>query len=126
MKIQNGLKIFILIHFKKKYYNKYYFILFIIKIQLVEQLKLLLDLNVSDFILVQFKKPSDLTKAIGTCPDLLKVDPFLKDILLNEQIKKAKLKKRKTSALILNKILNFIFNIPSDYYRMTHPRKLLL
>lgn len=83
-----------------------------------------MNLEINENTIAQAKKPSELIKMITFVSVLLKPSVDQKDLPLRRILKK--IKRRKTSTIILKKIKNFIFNIPSDYYRVLHPQQLKL
>ena len=89
---------------------------------MAEQLQLILRLDINETVIAKTKKPSELIKMITYCSVLLKAQIGQNDLSLKHMLKK--IKKRKTSTIILKKITNFIFNIPSDYYRLLHGQQL--
>jgi hypothetical protein len=92
--------------------------------KLVEQLNLILKLDINENTIAKTKKPSELIKMISYTSVLLKAVIGQNDLSLKHMLKK--IKRRKTSAIIVKKITNFIFNIPSDYYRLMHRQQLAL
>ena len=86
--------------------------------------RIILRIQLPDGILSTEKKPQDLINFISTCDHRLRVTSDFDDIKLREMIKKKKIKSIPLDDLILKKLTHFIYNIPSDYYRLLHPRKL--
>lgn len=85
---------------------------------MTEQLVSLLSLEITEARISKTEKPSELIKLLTNVSVLLKPTIDQNDLPLKHILKKVK--RRKTSTMILKKITNFIFNIPSDYYRVLH------
>jgi len=83
---------------------------------MIEQFKLCLDIKFPNDSFTEYKTCEDLKEAISTCsrPLKLKRDPIDEARLHVSNPKEPKVKPKN--------ILHFVMNVPSDYYRVIHPK----
>jgi len=84
--------------------------------QMLEQFKARLDITFPNDSLAEYKTLEDLKDAVSTCsiPLKLKRDPMDEARLHVSNPKEPKVKPKN--------ILSFVMNVPSDYYRVIHPK----
>ena len=70
------------------------------------------------------RTPKDYVEILKTCEERLSVSSRFNDMILMQMITRKNFYPKKSSVIAMEFIRNFIFNIPSDYYRELHPRKL--
>ena len=77
-----------------------------------------LNLELPDNALVMYQTMESLLKAIATCSTHLKfhIEP-------GEEMDFEALPQKKPPKITVKTLCNYIWNIPSDYFRLLHPRK---
>ena len=83
---------------------------------MVEQLRFRLQVSLPEETLCIYKTPNELIDALSTCDKPLK---FKTD---SDEKAHLGLIKWKPPTFTLKNLLNFIMNVPSDYYRVVHPK----
>ena len=84
---------------------------------------MILKLNIPTGVISKHKTPKEFIDYASTCSKVLRVDPDFYDISLNQMIENNEIGKIGFFKDIKKSALNFIFNIPSDYYRLKNPKK---
>ena len=87
-------------------------------------LKKILELDLPKEVFINFENPEKFYHAVGTCSERLKISSKFFDVSLSQMLKNKKILRLKLSKRMQHKILNFVLNIPSDYYRFLKPRNL--
>ena len=85
---------------------------------MVKELGNRFQLNLADDAFQTFTSPHQLIVAIATCSKTLKYKSDPKEEISVESFKKT------TAADYTWKLVDFIMNVPSDFYRVLHPRKI--
>ena len=85
---------------------------------MVEKIKFRLGVYLPGEVLLIARSPSELVFMLGTCSQPLKVN-----ITPAEEVSLG-LYKKKTLKFKPKNLIYFIMNVPSDYYRVIHPRSI--
>ena len=70
------------------------------------------------------RTPREYINVLKTCEERLSVSSKFNDMNLMQMIIRKNFYPKKGSVIAMEFMRNFLFNIPSDYYREIHPRKL--
>jgi hypothetical protein len=84
--------------------------------KIIEQFQYRLSIKLPEDPLVQYKTPENFLDAVSTCPT-----PLNLQLDLTEEMQKEQLKKNDPTFNASN-IFNFLDNVPSDYFRIIHPK----
>lgn len=95
------------------------------KPKLCIQLREILNLNINESFANECTCVRDLIFLISTCKKPLKINKLYKDITLWQMLSKHKISKYQFLEKLFKKIMNYIYNIPSDYFRILHPKNLI-
>jgi len=89
---------------------------FLTSVQVIEQIRLRLDVSFPNNSIQNFKCVDELISALETCPRTLKLkwDPTDDPSLNTKNPKQPKIKPMN--------FIHFIMNVPSDYFRVLHPK----
>lgn len=86
--------------------------------KVVEQMRYRLGLELQENALVLYQTMDSLCKAIGTCSKTLKfhIEP-------GEEMELDAAYQKKPPKITAKTVFNYVWNIPSDYFRLLHPKK---